>query len=287
MKMKQMLVVCYCLVQTGAIAQQKHYIPIHNFTELKSFFKYDPMKPVIISGHRGGIVAGFPENSLEAFEHTLGFMPSFFEIDPQLTKDSVLVLMHDKTLDRTTTMTGYVNDYTYAELSKARLKDKDGKQTTYTIPTLKEALDWGKGKTIFNLDNKNVPWAHYVQLIQREKYPHIAISVRSKEELDYYYKHLDEVMFVMPIPTMKELAIFESTNVPFDRLVAYVGPSLKPEFESMYRYLRSKGVMIFVAIAPTLDRVQPALNQAKGYIDLLKQKPDIIETDYPINFLPN
>ena len=46
---------------------------------------------------------GYPENCIETFENTLSHMPSFFEIDPQMTRDSVIVLMHDPTIDRTTT----------------------------------------------------------------------------------------------------------------------------------------------------------------------------------------
>jgi glycerophosphoryl diester phosphodiesterase len=48
-----------------------------------------------------------------------------FEIDPRITKDSVVVLMHDATLDRTTTGTGRVADHTWAELQQLRLKDAD------------------------------------------------------------------------------------------------------------------------------------------------------------------
>lgn len=46
---------------------------------------------------------GYAENCIEGLENVLTQMPAFFEIDPRLTKDSVIVLMHDATLDRTTT----------------------------------------------------------------------------------------------------------------------------------------------------------------------------------------
>lgn len=289
MKINDILfVILLTLFVLPAYGQQKpNYIVIDSFNDLKEYFNYTSTKQVIISGHRGGIESGFPENSIESFENTLQSMPSFFEIDPQLTKDSILVLMHDKTLDRTTNFTGNLKDYTFKELQNARLKDKNGKITTFKIPTLEEALSWGKGKTIFNLDNKEVPWLSYVRLLKNNQYPHVALSVRSKKELEYYFKHLNEVMFVMPIPSQKELDIFESTNIPYDRLVAYVGPELKPELASMYSYLRAKGVMIFIATAPTADRIQSNQERSQAYIELLKQKPDIIETDYPKQFISN
>lgn len=85
------------------------------------------------------MVTGFPENCIESFEKTLTMMPSFFEIDPRMTKDSVIVLMHDATIDRTTTGTGKVSDYTYAELQQFFLKDREGNVTTYKIPPSRSA----------------------------------------------------------------------------------------------------------------------------------------------------
>ncbi|MFT4094148.1 MAG: glycerophosphodiester phosphodiesterase family protein [Niabella sp.] len=108
---------------------------------MQQFFHYEDEKPVIISGHRGGLLPGYPENGIEAMEKTLSRMPSFFEIDPRYTKDSVIVLMHDDQLERVTNIKGKVSETTYAQLSKARLKDREGRLTNYKIPTLKEALD--------------------------------------------------------------------------------------------------------------------------------------------------
>ena len=48
-------------------------------------------------------------------------MPAFFEVDPRLTKDSVIVLMHDATLDRTTDATGNFFDF---EDGKNGLRDE-------------------------------------------------------------------------------------------------------------------------------------------------------------------
>src|SRR5690625_2194068 len=79
-------------------AQELNTIKINSMSELQDYFTYSPDKPIIISGHRGGMAPGYPENSIEAIEKTLSFLPSFVEIDPRLTRDSVIVLMHDNTL---------------------------------------------------------------------------------------------------------------------------------------------------------------------------------------------
>ncbi|WP_461534060.1 glycerophosphodiester phosphodiesterase family protein [Sinomicrobium sp.] len=265
--------------------QNSTSVQIGNFEELQEYFRYDESKAVIISGHRGGMLPGYPENSIEAMEKTLTILPSFFEIDPRLTKDSVLVLMHDNTLDRTTNMKGKVSDYTYDELKKARLKDRQGNLTDLRIPTLKEALDWGKDKTIFNMDNKEIPWSRYVEIFGGDEYPNIVLSVRSMEELTYYYQRLDHVMFCVAIHTEEDLKAFEETGVPFDRLIAYVGYTMDEKYSEMYKYLRSNGVMCFISIHPTQDKKKTDLERVKGYSEELMKKPDIIETDYPALFI--
>ena len=260
-------------------------VRVENFDQLKEYFHYDDAKPVIISGHRGGMMPGYPENSIEALEKTLSIIPSFFEIDPRLTKDSVMVLMHDRTLDRTTNFTGNIADYTYEELKQVRLKDRQGNLTDFHIPTLKEVLDWGKDKTIFNMDNKEIPWSRYVDLFKGGDYPNIVLSVRSMEELTYYFQRLDEVMFCVAIKNQEDLDDFIATGIPFDRLIAYVGYTMEPEHEEVYKYLRAEGSMIFISIHPTQDRGATELERVKGYSEELMKKPDIIETDYPSSFL--
>lgn len=287
-KRVKLALLCSFIPLTVVLAQNNlKKVNINNFEELKEYFHYDDLKPVIISGHRGGMSPGYPENSIEAMEKTLTILPSFFEIDPRLTKDSVLVLMHDKTLDRTTNMSGEVADYTYEELKAAKLKDRQGNITDYRIPTLEQALEWGKDKTIFNMDNKSVPWSKYVEIFKDGNYSNIILSVRSMEEATYYYNRLNEVLFCIAIKNQKDLDAFTETGIPFDRLVAYVGYTMNPKNHEVYEFLRSKGVMCFIAIAPTQDRKKSDLARLKGYSEELIKKPDIIETDYPYLFINN
>ena len=139
---------CAAIMPACAQAPRLHTVKINSIEELQVYFTYDPARDVIVSGHRGGMVTGYPENCIESFEKTLSMMPSFFEIDPRLTKDSVIVLMHDATIDRTTTGTGKVSDYTFEELQQFFLKDREGNVTPYKIPTLEECIVWSRGKTI-------------------------------------------------------------------------------------------------------------------------------------------
>jgi glycerophosphoryl diester phosphodiesterase len=76
----------------------------------------DPNRFQIIA-HRGAS-AYAPENTLPAFERAQELGAVDVELDVQLSRDDVLVLYHDKTLDRKTERTGRVRDHDAAELAK-------------------------------------------------------------------------------------------------------------------------------------------------------------------------
>lgn len=95
---------------------------------------------VKVAAHRGG--AGlWPEASLLAFRQALGLGVDLLEFDLHMTRDGELVVLHDATLDRTTTAKGAVRDLTVAELAPARIRARDGSVTDEPVPTLAELLD--------------------------------------------------------------------------------------------------------------------------------------------------
>lgn len=108
----------------------------------------------LISAHRGGRHDGLTENSIENFEATLAHTPAFMETDIARTRDGVLVLMHDDTVDRTTNGSGDVASMTAAEFQALRLRDYQGNVLDTSPPTLRQALDWADGKTVLELDVK-------------------------------------------------------------------------------------------------------------------------------------
>jgi glycerophosphoryl diester phosphodiesterase len=93
----------------------------------------------LLAAHRGG-AALWPENSLLAFRNAIALGADFIEFDVHLSKDGELVVIHDPTLERTTTGAGPVKDRTVAELKALRLKDRTGAVTGETVPTLDEVV---------------------------------------------------------------------------------------------------------------------------------------------------
>ncbi|SHF12572.1 glycerophosphodiester phosphodiesterase family protein [Pedobacter caeni] len=108
-------------------------------------------KGVMVVSHRGDW-RNAPENSLWAIRKAIAMGVDMVEIDLAMTKDSVLILMHDSTIDRTTTGKGRPGDFTYTELKAFYLKDGLGVPTQMPIPTLEQALDLAKDQAMLNLD---------------------------------------------------------------------------------------------------------------------------------------
>ncbi|WP_290145569.1 glycerophosphodiester phosphodiesterase family protein, partial [Muribaculum intestinale] len=84
-----------------------------------------PFKRPIVIAHRGDWRSG-TENSLRAIRRCIDMGVDIVELDIAMTRDSVLVLMHDETIDRTTTGSGRVSDYTLEQLKDFNLRSPIG-----------------------------------------------------------------------------------------------------------------------------------------------------------------
>ncbi|MBQ0786138.1 MAG: glycerophosphodiester phosphodiesterase family protein, partial [Oceanihabitans sp.] len=129
---------CFVFLCIGFVSCKNQNANVSNTTEaeiettqksvLIEAFKYQPNANPIISVHRGGkSIAFYPENAIETIAHVYQSIPTaIFEIDVAKTKDNQLVLLHDNTLDRTSTGTGKLTNYTYSQLEDFHLEDDFG-----------------------------------------------------------------------------------------------------------------------------------------------------------------
>ena len=99
----------------------------------------ETMVAPLYAAHRGGALL-WPENSMLAFRSALAMGADFLELDVHLSRDGEVVVIHDPTLDRTTTGTGPVRDHTLAELQDLRLKDRTGALVPEPPPTLDQVV---------------------------------------------------------------------------------------------------------------------------------------------------
>lgn len=93
-----------------------------------------------VTGHRG-CKAYMPENTLISFAEAFKLGVDVLEFDVQMTRDGVLVIMHDSMVDRTTDGTGAVCFKTLAEMKALDAGVKFGYPGT-RVPTMDEALQF-------------------------------------------------------------------------------------------------------------------------------------------------
>ena len=108
----------------------------------------DPLPPVMRIAHRGASGKGLaPENTLAALEKALEIGVDLVEVDIHLSADGHPVVIHDRTVDRTTDGSGPVDGLTLEEIKK--LDAGSWRNPTYRgerVPTMAEALDLVKGR---------------------------------------------------------------------------------------------------------------------------------------------
>ena len=101
-----------------------------------------------IFAHRGA--SGYaPENTMDAFKLAVKQGAEGIEVDIQLSKDGIPVVIHDETIDRVTNGHGYVKDYTLEELKNFTImKGKYQEYEHSKIPTLEEVLVYAKKENL-------------------------------------------------------------------------------------------------------------------------------------------
>jgi glycerophosphoryl diester phosphodiesterase len=137
----------------GVMAMITAPMPSHPYTDTRE---------VLVIAHRGGRGL-WPENTMYAFEQAARMGVDVLEFDVHTTADSVLVVIHDDTVDRTTDGTGRVEDLPFEALRRLDAGYRwsgDGQKTFpyrgrgLTIPTLEEALEAFPGRRM-NIELKS------------------------------------------------------------------------------------------------------------------------------------
>ena len=138
---------------------------------------------VVVASHRGDW-RNYPENSIPAIESVIRMGVDIMELDVKMTKDSVLILMHDKTIDRMTNGKGRVCDITYDSLMTFNMRRAHNVVTdTLKVPTLREALLCCKDRILVNVDHA---YPYYEQIVKLTEELGVAgqVLMKSKSSID-------------------------------------------------------------------------------------------------------
>ncbi len=237
---------------------------------------------VLISAHRGGkALLNYPENCLETMKLLHSQKINMFEIDIRTSSDGQLVLMHDKSLDRTTDATDLVSRYSLEELKNTPLVDDYGNKTNFTIPSLQEVLDWMKNvDAVIQLDLKSVDHNLLAQYINKEylknKIILIAYDLKQAKKL---HKNFPDFMISVSMRNDREFQEHITSGIPHRQMLAFTGTRLSsPE---LYKKIRSKGIKTILGTLGNLDK-RVASRGPELYLEYVDLGIDILATDRPL-----
>lgn len=248
---------------------------------------------VLVVSHRADW-RNAPENSLQAIQNCIDMGVDMVEVDLKMTKDGHLILMHDKTINRTTTGKGKPEDYTLAELKTMRLKNGAGHKTRHQIPTFEECMLLCKGKIMVNVD-KGYDYfkeAYAVlektgtveQCVMKAGLPYELVKAENGEVL--------EKMVFMPVINLHK----EGAEALIDGYIAHMKPKAfelvfdndGPEVLKLIKKVRESGARIFInSLWPELcgghddDRAVELKEPDESWGWIVSQGAKLIQTDRP------
>ncbi|WP_197920469.1 glycerophosphodiester phosphodiesterase family protein [Aurantiacibacter sediminis] len=269
-----------------AFGQESVGFTLDSGGDLSAFLDcHEAASQTLISAHRGGPSAGLPENAIETMDAILTAYPVIMEVDIARTADGTHALMHDRTLDRTTTGTGNIYERDWQYVSGLHLTDSSGWVTPYRVPTLAMALEWARGRTILQLDFKrSADLAEVAQLVRdagmEQQVILIAYTIEQAQELHVL---LPEAMISFSIQQLERLEEAEAAGLPADRIVAFTGTRIpRPE---LYAALDAMDVeVIFGTLGRpprSIDSMIERFGTDERYVELGEGGVDILATDRP------
>jgi glycerophosphoryl diester phosphodiesterase len=235
-----------------------------------------------ISVHRGGKgLQNYPENCLETIKYISDSITAIFEVDVGKTKDNKLVLMHDNSIDRTTSGSGLISKMTYNELQRFNLVDEFGNETNFKIPLFRDVLNWCKqNNVILTIDLKrSASQKTIVEAIRDVRAEDISIIITYDiEQAKTAYNLAPDLLLSVSARNDDEIDRLLKTNIPTKNMLAFTGTRLsKP---ALYKRLHEKNIVCMLGTLGNLDRQAKARGD-KLYKEWKNKGVDVLATDRP------
>lgn len=255
---------------------------------------HDPAsKKVLVVSHRGDW-RNYPENSLPALRSAIDRGVDIVEIDLKMTSDSVLVLMHDARIDRTTTGRGRVCDITFDSICKVSLRAGQGVATHWKVPTLEEALLICKGRAVVNIDQGFQFYDRIHPLLERTgMLGQTLIKGRlTASEVEFVFSAYSENCLFMPIVNFSKMHYDEILRSYGEQPAPHLAYEVcwseyTPEVEACMREVLASGSKLWVnSLWPSLcgglcDDAALEGDPSAVYGKLVDMGATMIQTDRP------
>ncbi|WP_285768186.1 glycerophosphodiester phosphodiesterase [Peribacillus sp. SI8-4] len=233
------------------------------------------MQNIKIFAHRGS-KGTHPENTIAAFQKAAETGADGIEFDVHLSADGELVIIHDETLDRTTSLTGYVKEYTAQQLKTGDAGVKYAKEFIgERIPFLGEVFDWAKANRLWmNVEIKTDKLAYegieqkIIDSIRHHKMEHRVILS------SFNHQSIEKVKLLAP--DLERALLFEELPDNLEQI-------LRDKQESGFHPDKNSLTEATNELAKTLGyKIRPwVANEEADVIKLAKMGVDVIMTDYP------
>lgn len=234
----------------------------------------------VISAHRGGVEPGFPENALESMANTAAQGGFIMEIDIRATADGVFVLLHDEALERTSTGEGLIAETAVADLDGLTLMDNDGAATEFAIPTLDQALAWGRDRAILQLDVKRgAPIDQVAQaVVDADAVHYAAVIAYSVEDALTAYAVDPRLTISVGLDSLEDLDALNAAGLSNDNIMVWTGVGdVRPDY---WAALAERNVSTAFGALWTIDVEVQESGEASRYAELAEQGVDVLATDY-------
>lgn len=250
------------------------------FSSIKSF-----TQNLKICGHRGGFYQNIPENSPTLFNHTYkntSSSPIILELDIRESLNGSLFILHDTTLERTTTAGGLLKTSSDSLLSKTFLKNSQGGITKIPIPTFDEMLVWLKNhpNAWLMLDVKGGLWKKVYDAVHQYKLEARVLFLTFKPEDTKEVFQLSSTTHISAlIRNEDDWNSIQAFQPNFKQLIAYVNPQTPI---SLISALKAKGIRLMADCSENAKN-HPSPFEPSFYLNLAQtMQLDIMITDYPV-----
>lgn len=234
------------------------------FATTNAFLKTDNVlrnlnrRPYFIA-HRG--VLHNYENSLEGFIEAIEYGATHIELDVQVTKDNKLALMHDASIDRTTTGSGKISDYTYDELKNFKIDSSPEGELPgegVKIPLLDDIIEYCLDKDVVVVIEIKTYDSNVVPLIREclERYNAFDKAVI----ISFYPDQLEKVKNLIPEVPLSTIGSVSYINLAEDlqklaKMNSAVNTTKDNSYSELYRYLMDRGYATWHWTYPTANDV--------------------------------
>lgn len=202
-------------------------------------------RPVVIA-HRGHHT-NLPENTLAAYESAIKLGADYVEVDLRTTKDSVLVVLHNASVEAMTNGKGKISELLYAQVQQLAIKAKNG-NAVYRIPLFKDVLALCRGRMNIYLDFKEASVAAAWKMIcEAGMQKNIVVYANTLKQLNEWQRLAPQMPVMTSVPdsinSTEALARFISQYH-----VAAVDGSVGQYSAAMRQLLRDRGVALWLDV---------------------------------------